>query len=83
MKSRFLKPIKDQFFRGLTGGLIAGILKDVPDLFLVDLFGIKRLAFWDYIGEMIFNQIPKSWLDHLIAFSIQVPLVWGWELFTP
>ncbi|HEX3047040.1 MAG TPA: hypothetical protein VHY08_19960 [Bacillota bacterium] len=69
--------INDRFLRGLTGGLIAGTCKDLPDIFLVDLFKIKHLAFWDYVGEMILNQIPKSLSDHILAFIIEVAFSLG------
>lgn len=72
MSKGLLKPIEDQFMRGLTGGFIAGFIKDIPDVFLVDLFKIKHLAFWDYVGEMVLNHIPKGFIEHFIAFVIQV-----------
>lgn len=77
MSKRFLKPIEEQFMRGLTGGFIAGFLKDIPDVFLVDLLKIKHLAFWDYVGEMILNHIPKTLVEHIIAFGIQVAFSLG------
>ena len=77
MRRRFLKPIEDRFIRGLTGGLIAGIIKDIPDIFLCVLWNIKKLAFWDYVGEMIFNKIPKNFLEHFLAFCIQVSFSLG------
>jgi hypothetical protein len=77
MSRKFLKPIPDQFMRGLIGGLIAGTVKDIPDVVLVDLFKIKHLAFWDYVGEMILNQIPKSIFEHFIAFTLQVAFSLG------
>lgn len=72
MSRGFIKPIGDGYMRGILAGLIAGVTKDIPDLFLVDLFKIKKLGFWDYVGEMFFSSIPHSFLDHLIAFSLEV-----------
>lgn len=77
MRQKLLNPIEDTFMRGLVGGLVAGIVKDIPDIFLVDLFKIKQLAFWDYVGVMIFNRIPSSFIDHLVAFIVQVAFSLG------
>jgi hypothetical protein len=68
----FLKPTKDFFIRGVIAGVIAGTLKDIPDILLVDLFKVKQLAFWDYVGEILFNKIPYTFMEHLTAFLVQV-----------
>lgn len=72
MRRGFIKPIEERYLRGLFAGLIAGVIKDIPDLFLVDLFKIKKLGFWDYVGEMFFAQIPRSFFEHFVAFSMEV-----------
>lgn len=64
--------IKDQFIRALVGGLIAGVIKDIPDIFLVELFKIKKLAFWDYVGVIIFSEIPHNFPEHLANIIIEV-----------
>lgn len=77
MSRKFLKSIEDKFLRGLIAGLIAGIIKDFPDLFLVDLFKIKHIAFWDYTGVMVFNKIPQSFFEHFLGFVVQVAFSLG------
>jgi hypothetical protein len=77
MKFGLLKPVEDRFFRGLVAGVIAGILKDIPDILLVNLSHLKRQAFWDYVGEMIFNKIPRSFPEHFWAFGIEVTFSLG------
>lgn len=69
---KLLKPNSDPIFRGLIAGLIAGTLKDIPDIFLCELTRVKQFAFWDYVGEMIFNRIPHTFLEHFLCFLIQV-----------
>ena len=72
MTNRFLKPTNDFFIRGVIAGVIAGTIKDIPDILLVDFFKVKQLAFWDYVGEILFNKIPVTFMDHFTAFLVQV-----------
>ena len=72
-----IKPITDGFMRGLVSGFLAGALKDIPDLFLVELFQVKRIAFWDYVGVMILNRMPQGFGDHLLAIIIEITFSMG------
>ncbi len=68
----FKNKIADIFLRGISVGLIAGTVKDIPDLFLVLLWRVKKVAFWEYVSQICLHMKPNNFIEHLIAFSIQV-----------
>jgi hypothetical protein len=61
----------DTFIRGLIAGFLAGILKDIPDA-LIHVFRIRKLGFWDYAGAVGLNRLPSTWIEHLLAFGLEV-----------
>lgn len=61
----------DPFLRGIIAGLVAGVLKDIPDAVL-HAFHLKILAFWDYVGTVAFNQHPHRFMEHLVTLFFEV-----------
>lgn len=73
----FIKSTQDQMMRGVIAGLVAGVVKDLPDLLLQYGLHIKKLVFWDYVGIMLLNNKPSNFMEHLVAFCLQVTFSLG------
>ncbi len=63
---------EDKFTRGIIAGSIAGLLKDIPPLF-IDIFHAKIFpTYWDYSGIIAFGKIPDTAIDILIAIIVEI-----------
>jgi hypothetical protein len=62
----------DTFLRGTIAGLIAGLVKDIPDLILHSVFHLKEISFWDYSGVIFLNRIPHTFWEFTLAFVFEV-----------
>ncbi len=57
---------------GVTGGVIAGICKDIPDAILGYFLKISRITFWDYSGTIALGHRPKVGLEVITAIFYEV-----------
>jgi hypothetical protein len=64
--------MKDAYIRGIIAGLIAGTLKDIPDVILDLTFKVKALMCLDYAGYIGFNRIPHTFMEYLFAYGLEV-----------
>lgn len=46
--------MEEKIINGAIAGIIAGILKDIPDAILHNSLKITSITFWDYAGTLTF-----------------------------
>ncbi len=57
---------------GIIAGIIAGILKDIPDAFFHYGLKITNLTFWDYAGTIAFGHHPSGIAENVCALCFEV-----------
>lgn len=68
----------DVLFRGMIGGLIAGISKYVIDLILFSL-RIINVGYWDFAALVAFNRDPQNLIELISASILELTfcIFWG------
>jgi hypothetical protein len=69
MKTIFI--MKDKFIQGSIAGLIAGTLKDIPNLSFYFL-KLTEKTYFDYSGALAFDRPPKGIAEYVFAFCLQL-----------
>ena len=73
--------LEEKISIGVTAGIIAGIIKDIPDAFFHYGLKMTQITFWDYSGIIALGHYPVGLLEHICAiffeiiFSIVVGLI--------
>lgn len=73
--------MKEKFVTGVIGGVIAGIIKDIPDSIFRYLLKITNITFWDYSGIIALGHQPRGLFEQIYAvfyeiiFSILIGIV--------
>lgn len=62
----------EPFLKGVVGGIMAGIIKDIPDVILHRVFKITSITFWDYAGIVALKRHPQGVVELLFAFSYEI-----------
>lgn len=73
--------MEEKFINGVIGGIVAGIIKDIPDLIFRYLLKITRITFWDYSGTIALGHPPRNLPEivnaafYEVVFSIFIGIV--------
>lgn len=57
---------------GIIAGIIAGILKDIPDAFLHYGLKITQMTFWDYSGVIALGHLPSGTAEYICAVFFEI-----------
>ncbi|TCL58313.1 hypothetical protein EDC14_10426 [Hydrogenispora ethanolica] len=64
--------MNEKFSTGVIGGVIAGLLKDIPDAVFYYGFKLTSLTFWDYAGTIALGHHPRSAAEQIYAVFYEV-----------
>lgn len=66
-----VESLGEKFFRGVLGGTVAGVLKDISDVIFHNLLKITDITFWDYAGVIALKRHPAGMLEQAYSFLYQ------------
>lgn len=64
--------MKEKFVNGVIGGIIAGVLKDIPDVIFRYVFKAIHISFWDYSGVIALGRYPRGFIEQIHAFFFEL-----------
>lgn len=64
--------MEEKIINGAIAGIIAGILKDIPDAILHNSLKITSITFWDYAGTLTLGRHPHGFLENSYSFFFEV-----------
>lgn len=62
----------ERLLNGVIGGIIAGIIKDIPNAIFHNWLKLTGLSFWDYAAAVVLFRHPKSIGEQLYALFYEV-----------
>lgn len=64
--------MEEKISNGAIAGIIAGIVKDIPDAILHNSLKITSITFWDYTGTIILGRHPHGFFENSYSFFFEV-----------
>ncbi|MGE5605287.1 MAG: hypothetical protein ACM3YE_06300 [Bacteroidota bacterium] len=64
--------MEEKISNGAIAGIIAGILKDIPDAILHNSLKITSITFWDYAGTITLGRHPHGFFESSYSFFFEV-----------
>mgnify|MGYP000853787864 FL=1 len=64
--------MNDQFKQAVIGGIIAGVVKDVPNAILHHYPRLVEITLWDYAGGIALGRLPQGFGEHVYAFFLEI-----------
>jgi uncharacterized membrane protein YagU involved in acid resistance len=63
--------MEERLFIGVLGGIIAGILKDIPDAFFYYGLKITNITFLDYAGVIVLGHRPRGMAEYFYSIIFE------------
>ena len=57
---------------GIKGGIMAGIIKDIPDVIFHYWLKLTKIDFLDYSGAVAFGRLPHGTHEHVYCFLLEI-----------
>jgi hypothetical protein len=64
--------MENKFIRAVISGVIAGIVKDLPNLVLRGYPRFTKIVLWEYAGAIALGRLPEGVLEHCYAFLLEL-----------
>jgi hypothetical protein len=65
-------PMENKFIRAVIAGIVAGIVKDLPNLVLFNYSRFTMIALWEYAGAIALGRLPQSIPEHCYAVLLEL-----------
>jgi RsiW-degrading membrane proteinase PrsW (M82 family) len=62
----------EKLSNGIIGGIVAGIVKDIPNAVFHNLLKLTGLSFWDYSAQIALFRHPRGWGEQFYALAFEV-----------
>jgi hypothetical protein len=63
--------MENPFIKGMTAGMIAGLLKNIPDEIFHLVPGWAPITLWDYAGVVALGRLPRGMGEHGYALILE------------
>lgn len=64
--------MQNQFQKGVIGGIVAGIVKDIPNAILHRFPRLTEIPLWDYAGAIALGRLPQGTGEHVYAVMLEI-----------
>jgi hypothetical protein len=64
--------MKHRFIKGVTAGMIAGVVKNIPEAALHHYPRVTETTLWDYAGTIALGRLPRGWPEIGYAFFLEI-----------
>jgi cyanate permease len=64
--------MENKFIRTVIAGVIAGLVKDLPNAVLSHYRRLTEVALWEYAGVIALGRIPRGFSEQCYAFILEL-----------
>jgi hypothetical protein len=64
--------LNDRFIKGVIAGTIAGLAKNIPDIFLHNVLKTSEKSFWDYASIIVSGRHPLGLFEQTYSFFFEI-----------